>query len=565
MLETKEQKQLFAGSMALIIILGLLSFWHQSGFVYKDTTNYQQLQAKSDQEQQAYAKYLAAIGTTPEAQQQLYQQILPADELQQELDTQLNTTQTITIPTAPQTPVRISAAAGKAAVANYLNSTTQIADKISSTGDASQNDLFNTTGDTSQIDSLVTDLNSSLAAYSKITVPAEAGDFQKQQLIALEAYLDLAKISKSYMQDPSSDPWPNMYKQYVIMGQALATAGTDFDALNQKYNLLGEATGADSAKGSFFIPAARAQFAVVDVWAKVEEVVRIAAATAVARFTLTFLQLVVAKIEQNYTVSNFLYYTDALVSGQYVNDYLNKYIADASDRSMIRNFIPAVSCGALSPTLQATLQAKSSQYLGFDPNSLDPSDPNYYQKLAKVGNFLSSPNGWNIYYQDAAAQANSAAQQAANNELNSQGFKSGRNPLGSIIKPVQSTVSGLESMLQTMLSQGIPGSSGDPFTAKIATLITQQFLNQYVFQGTVYTEQKTCIATPQVSLIAPINLNLNGSPVNPFDGKTCQGWTATTPISDDLKSQGLCSVSDFCKEWSNADIQSAGLANPCAR
>ena len=61
---------------------------------------------------------------------------------------------------------------------------------------------------------------------------------------------------------------------------------------------------------------------------------------ALGQFMLSFMNKLATKIEQSYRISNFLYYSDALVSGEYVDDYLNKYVSDPVDRVMAKNFIP---------------------------------------------------------------------------------------------------------------------------------------------------------------------------------------------------------------------------------
>lgn len=188
-----------------------------------------------------------------------------------------------------------------------------------------------------------------------------------------------------------------------------------------------------------------------------------------------------------------------------MNDYLNKYVNDPLDRSLVKNFIPSVSCGN-SQNLAPVFQAKADQYLGFDPASLNPNDPDYYQKLSRVGNFLSSPNGWQIYYEEVAGQANVAAQNAANQELTGNGNKSSRDVTGGILTTAQTTVDANRAAIQAMLSSGFAGDSGDPWTAKISSQITQTFLNNYVFQGTVLKEQKACISTPVVTLVTPLPL-----------------------------------------------------------
>ena len=175
------------------------------------------------------------------------------------------------------------------------------------------------------------------------------------------------------------------------------------------------------------------------------------------------------------------------------------------DRNIIKNLIPEVSCGN-PPDYSAVFSAKAGQYLGFDPAALSPTDPNFYQKLARIGDFMSTAQGWQMYYQDAAAQAQSAAQAAVNNELNSNGNKSSRDQNGGILVTSETTLATLRSALQSELDLSQSGNAGYPTAANIASQITQTFLNSFVFQGAVLKEQKTCISVPQTQLVTPVPL-----------------------------------------------------------
>jgi len=226
MLETKEQKQIFAGAMVLVLILGIVSFWNHPSLTYQDTADYPVLKVQSDRQQLAYNKYLASLGSDPAAQAELYNEILPPEEVQKEVALALDTSQKIAVPAKPQTAIRMVATSGKAAVTDYFNSTSPIVDKIQNVSDASKSDLFSTSGSMAQVDSLITDLNSVLAQYSKTSVPKEVANFQSNQLIALETYLDLAKTSKAYMAGSNQNPWPQMYKDVAIMSQSSQSANT---------------------------------------------------------------------------------------------------------------------------------------------------------------------------------------------------------------------------------------------------------------------------------------------------------------------------------------------------
>ena len=506
MLETKEQKQIFAGCAVLVIVLGVVSYFSRPNFQFQDKTDYIALKARSDKQQQAYAAFLASIGSTPAAQAALYEEILPPGEVAQEVTAELGADQNITVPDKPQTKISAVNDAGKSAVAKFIAASSPISDKVKNISDTSAGDLFNTGGSAAQIDSLIGDLSGALTAYSKISVPKEAAAFQNHELVALEAYLDLARASKAYMANPSAAPWPQMYKDYSIIYQSSAAAKNDFSSLNQKYNLLGEAEPA-SVRGNLLIPAAKAQgvSVVTDIWQKAWVGIEEALAASVARFELAFLNSLSVKIEQAYRISNFLYYTDALVSGEYADDYLNKYVSSPFDRNIIKNMLPEVSCGN-TPDNSAVFQAKAAQSLGFDPASLNPNDPNFYQKMARVGDFMSTSQGWQLYYQGQAEAAQAAARQAANNELLSNGNKTARDQNGNIAVTSGASLATLQAAIQSQLDLSQSGNAGYPTAANIAAQITQTFLNSFVFQGAVLKEQNACISTPQVQLLTSVPL-----------------------------------------------------------
>ena len=171
---------------------------------------------------------------------------------------------------------------------------------------------------------------------------------------------------------------------------------------------------------------------------------------------------------------------------------------------MVKNFIPQVNCGN-SKDYSSAFKAKADQYLGFDPNGLDPKDPNYYTKLAKVGDFMSQPNGWELYYKGIASQAQGAAEKAAGNELTSPGLKTARDPSGNIITPVEVSLGVMRAAFQRYLSEG-RSDQQSTVVERITGQITQQFLNSFVFQGVVLQEQKTCISVPQVNLLSGVQL-----------------------------------------------------------
>ena len=124
----------------------------------------------------------------------------------------------------------------------------------------------------------------------------------------------------------------------------------------------------------------------------VEKAIREGMTASFTAFAQNYLKNLIEKIETNYKIANFLYYTDALVSGQYLQDYLDKYV-DEFEQSMVLAYIPQISCGR-DVDVSENLRNKATTYLGYDPNTLSTDDPNFYAKLGRMSDFFSSPIGW---------------------------------------------------------------------------------------------------------------------------------------------------------------------------
>src|SRR6185436_5550804 len=88
MLETKEQKQMFAGTMVLIILLATVSIWRQPFYGGPKASPV----AKQDitpAEAQAYLDYLSTLRFDPKASKELFQTILTEDDVRKEVVTAL--------------------------------------------------------------------------------------------------------------------------------------------------------------------------------------------------------------------------------------------------------------------------------------------------------------------------------------------------------------------------------------------------------------------------------------------------------------------------------------------
>ncbi len=512
---TKEQKQYFIVALVFIVILGMVSFLSKPSFRYVDTVDYSKKQPQQF-DAAAYLKYLDSLKVDPKASQQLFQDIITEKDIEKEVDAALKTDQPITPPVIKDESLVVSKDSGQEAVVSYLSSTSGLMLEFSNKTKEFNQKMF--AGDLDSMNTLAKDYDEMIKKLTKVETPKEALPLQKSLVTAYVSYGRVLENSKSYASDTSKDPWPDVYHDYTVINKQMSDYYDELQSLSNKYKLAEVPIYpfyAEKDSGFHLIKTAHAIFGFGDVTITVGDIPRLimdavkeGLVSSFSQFMGSFLDKMVAKIESNYMIANFLYYSDALVSGQYLDDYLNKYVSNNLDQQIIKKFIPQLNCGRQSADLRPIFKAKAQEYLGFNPENLDPKDPDYYQKLARVGNFMASPNGWQIYYEDLASQAKSEAEKAAEKELTSPGLKTPRDSINNgISASINSIVSGEKAAMDGMIQLGISNASS--FVSRFVSQMTQTLMNKFVFRGVstgapgVLKEQSTCLAAAQMQVVLP--------------------------------------------------------------
>lgn len=552
MLDTKEQKQIFAGSVALVIILAAISFWSRPNIVNQPLPVHKPA-SQPVLDEATYKKYLQSLQINPEASQQLFAQLITQDDIKKQVESELQVSQKVIMPDVAHQLGQVVNQSGQAVVLNYLkNSASAAADFSDRTANLNQQ-LFS--GDAQASEQLKNESQAYLRQLSQLKIPRETVELQKSLLTMATAYSQLASSSQAYAQDQSFSPWAELYKNYAIINSGLINYNQQFNSLVKKYQLAESVPvvirhyAAVEPQNSrlTLVPTAYAilgagdtTITVGDIPAQIRNAIQDGLVASFSQFMGQFLQKLVSKIESNYLISNFLYYSDALVNGEYADDYLNKYVSDQLDRQIIKKFIPQFSCNQNNGNLKPIFQAKANQYLGFDPDNLSLSDPDYYTKLARVGDFLSAPDGWQIYYQDMAAQTESEAQRAADRELTSSGLKSPRDTIkNQITLSINGIVSAEQASLNAAMNLGI--ANAKEFISKFVAQLTQDLFTKFVFQGAsspgatigVLKEQATCLATAQAQVLIPVSAAVYTEPSAP-------------PSSEDLINQACSQFARGC-------------------
>jgi hypothetical protein len=496
------KKYLLGAIGVLVVILLLVTLLQPGSFRYQGGSPTADDLARSAQIQKEYADYLASIKPDPEASKQLFSQVISQDEVQKDVASKLQVNQKVTIPQVPDSQLTLSKESGQAPTQQFFEALKPIVSQFTTLTEPASPSLF-TDADADQV---AIETSAALERIYKTPVPQDAVAYQKAQINTLQQYQSLAQTAKIAQSNPDSAPWPKVYSQYVVMNDQVGVMKSEFQRLDKQYGLTGtRGVYAQQSSHNPLIKSADAQFSVIvtdDIWANIEKGIREGIAAAFAKFMNTYLDKLITDIQNNYYVANFLYYTDALVRGQYVNDYLNKYIADPIDRGIITRFIPQFSCANNKQDLGPIFVAKARQYLGFDPATIDPNSSDFYTKIARLPDL--SPEQQELEYRDAAQAAMVQANQAAIIEqLTPTGTKLPRSDV--LGKQITTTVASINASLQASFNAklGLGTQNSQSVVSQIVSSTIQQFTDKYLFKGVVLKEQNTCIQVPQLQPIIP--------------------------------------------------------------
>ena len=143
----------------------------------------------------------------------------------------------------------------------------------------------------------------------------------------------------------------------------------------------------------------------------------------------------VTKLVNNYKITNIKQYADSVATLMYDNQYLRDNFPDAQGQLMARAILNQPE---LRNQIQPGIFVAANAALGFNPTSLSPSDPNYYQKMAMVGSSTANPYFLQASYVSSTDQAHAQALAQANAQIaQSQGFKTPVNCAGSLAQQQQ--------------------------------------------------------------------------------------------------------------------------------
>jgi hypothetical protein len=227
----------------------------------------------------------------------------------------------------------------------------------------------------------------------------------------------------------------------------------------------------------------------------------------------------VEKLEKNFTIANFLYYSDAVINTKYANDYLKKYVPDIQDQDMVKRFLPQFNCGKQNAEeLKKTLRAKAVEYLGYDPSiPLDYTSPKFWADLARTADLQGDESGAQRFYKALAVVTEAQAKEAFNAENQSTTGK--KSPLDEQLnKGITKSVDYISSKIRAALDSVFNiaptnATTGGPGFSAFVVNITLGIINQLLVKGATIKEQAACLAVPVLNPIIPGDFTPNNNAV----------------------------------------------------
>lgn len=501
--------------LVMVLILVTVTIVDPANLAFKDNTDYAAQKRTAEEEAKQYQALLDSVQPDYAASQQLLEKIATEDLVKQEVADSLNTKQKIVVPTIPDSQIKLADRNDKAAVTDYVNRLGSMVSNYNQDADGGINQVFGDNADQKAIDAAAAKTKELADNIRGLPVPKDAVNLQKAYLASYQTYGSFLGTAKEYSSDPTVEPWSTVYGQYAVIDNQTSVAASELKKLSTKFALnLPEPENLALDHNSMFpqfIKTAHAQWAVVDVQAAVVEGIKIGLARAFGKFAVSMLDKLVAHIEKSFAIASQLYYSQDL--GRYYSvEYMKKFVDDPLDQSIIQKFLPQYFClNTNAKDLKNVFTAKAIANQGADI-VIDPNDPQFVQKLAKLGGDEKNYGPWwEDYYTALAAQTQQAADAAATKEVTSNGLKSGRDlATGEINKTMAAIFNTQSAAIAGTINLGT--NNTENAIGQLVASVVENLVNKFVFTpiggGTgsisVIKETNVCLRTPQMKPIASL-------------------------------------------------------------
>ncbi len=511
------RKYLLGLILVMVLILVTITSLNPGTLLFRDKTDYEAQKKLAAEQTKQYEALLASVQPDYQASQQLLKKIATEDVVRTEVENALDVNQKVVIPTVATSELNLSPRNDRPAMIEYVNRLASMMQNYTEDTKVAQTQVFAENANAGDIATARAKTAALTQNIRGLPVPADAVEMQKAYLVAYDTYGTFLNTANGYAKGTDDNPWPNVYNNYSVIDNRLAVAETEYSRLSQKYALNVPLPSDLSEQNSRFhlIKTADAQFAVIDVKAIIRDAIQLALARSFAKFAVTMLDKLVAHIEKSFAIASQLYYSQDL--GRFYSvEYMKKFVADPTEQSIIQKFLPQYFCVNPNPgELKKIFTAKAMANQGTDI-VIDPNDPQYLTKLARLGGDEKNyPGWWEDYYSTLAATTQQEAESAATKEVISPGLKSGRDLVtGQINKTMSSIFHVQESAIAATFNLGTSNATNP--ASQIVAGILENMINKFIFTPIgagsssggsgigIIAEQNVCLKVPQIKPIVPV-------------------------------------------------------------
>ena len=512
------RKYMLGFVVVAIIVLVTTVAVDPGSFVFHDNTDYEAQKKLAEEETKQYEALLASIEPNYVASQQLLEKIATEDLVRKDVETTLQTNQRIVTPVIANAEINVAARDDLPSAVNYINKAASMIENYNGTVQPKLGTIFSDNSDTTAISSARAETQKLIENLRGLPVPQSAVELHKAELASYQKYFEFLDTASAYASGNNTNPWPDIYGQYLVIDNRLDFAKSEFDRLETKYAYDFSSQVDDS--GLAFVKTAQAQWTVTDIWNAAWQGIKVGLAKSFATFSIKMLDKLVAHIEKSFAIASQLYYSNDL--GRFYSvEYMKKFVADPLEQDIIQKFLPQYFC--VNPTekeLNQIFTAKAAANQGSDI-VINPADPDFLNKLARLGGDPKNYPAWHKdYYQSLAAQVESEAQAAATKEVLSPGLKSGRDIInGQINKTMSSIFNVQESAISNTL--GLGTNNADNPVSSIVSGVVSGLVNKFIFTPIgggsgggigVIAEQNVCLKVPKMKPILALPDSQQNSP-----------------------------------------------------
>ncbi len=152
--------------------------------------------------------------------------------------------------------------------------------------------------------------------------------------------------------------------------------------------------------------------------------------TVLLKTSKTIANQLVNRLVNNYKIANIKQYTDSLSTLAYDNQFIRENFPDAQSQLMARAILTNPS---FRNEIQPGIYAAADNALGYNPDTVNLSDPSFYSKMAAAGSSQANPYVMQTSFVAGVDQSHSNAQSSAQQQISQgNGYKAPVNCAGSL-------------------------------------------------------------------------------------------------------------------------------------